>query len=470
VTVTSLAGAPAFVPGTAVTRGVSDTARAGLGEIDGRTVSWFALGGGPHRGAIGEAEGIVVERAVRLATELGVPVVGTLATSGAEVGAGVVGLHAWGRVARELTRASGVVPIVLTVTGPCVSGPALMLALADHVVMTADAFAYVSGPDAVAQMTGMVLDHRQLGGPAVHATRTGLASLVVESKEAAEDAVADLLSFLPSNHLEAEHPPVAFVDDPVDRECDLAATAIPERATASYDVRDVVRDVLDVDTFLEVRARNATNIVTAYGRLGGRAVAVVANQPCQRAGTIDISASHKAARFVQSCDAFNLPIVTFVDTPGFEPGKELEWRGMIRHGAQLVHAYAEATVPRLCVVLRKAYGGAYIVMDSKGMGNDYCVAWPSAEIAVMGASGAVAVLFGRRLAEMDDGEKRGAERVRLEDEYAATYLSPWLSAERGLVDEVIEPSRTRSVLIDALRCLVTKRDGGPQRRHSNGPL
>lgn len=468
MTLASVVSEPTEVHGTAVTRRVSDTARAGLGEIDGRTVSWFVLEGGPHRGAIGEAEGVVLERAVRLATELGVPLVGTLATSGADVGAGVVGLHAWGRVARELTRASGVVPIVLTVTGPCVSGPALMLALADHVVMTSGAFAYVSGPDAVASMTAIAVDHRQLGGADVHGARTGLASLVVENGGEAAEAVADLLSFLPSNHL--EDPPLAFVDDPVDRTCERAAAVIPERPTASYDVRDVVSDVLDGETFLEVRARNATNIVTGYGHLGGRPVGVVANQPCQRAGTIDIAASHKAAWFVQSCDAFNIPIVTFVDTPGFEPGKELEWRGMIRHGAQLVHAYAEATVPRLCVILRKAYGGAYIVMDSKGMGNDFCVAWPSAEIAVMGAGGAVAVLFGRRLAELDDAEKGDAERMRLEEEYAATYLSPWVAAERGLVDDVIDPSETRAILAQALRCLTTKREDGPQRHHSNGPL
>ena len=279
---------------------------------------------------------------------------------------------------------------------------------------------------------------------------------------------AHLLSYLPANHL--EDPPREDTDDPVDRPCARAATAVPARATASYDVRTVVGDVLDEHSFFELRSAYAPNLVTGLGRLDGRPVGVVANQPMFRAGTLDIEASRKAARFVQWCDAFNFPILTFVDTPGFEPGRDLEWRGMIRHGAELVHAYAEATVPRLCVVLRKAYGGAYIVMDSKNLGNDWCVAWPTAEIAVMGAPGAVQILYRRDLAAIADADERAREQLALETEYADRFANPYVAAERGYVDDVIAASDTRRVLAAALVRLGTKRERQPHRRHSNTPL
>jgi acetyl-CoA carboxylase carboxyltransferase component len=457
------AGTPLFAHrSTAVT--------AALGELDGRTVSWFRLYGGKHRGAIGVAEGDALERAVRTGIELGVPVVGVVATSGADVGEGVAGLHAWGRVARALTDASGVVPTLLAVVGPCLSGPALLLGLADQVVMTADAFAYVSGPDTVEAFTGVPTSRHALGGAAVHGERSGLAALVVDDEDDARGALCDLLSYLPANSL--EDPPRTPSADTIDRDCSRATGAVPARAAATYDVRTVVTDVLDTDTFLELRPGYAANLVTGMGRLGGRPVGVIANQPCRRAGTIDIGASRKAARFVQWCDAFNVPLVTFVDTPGFEPGRDLEWRGMIRHGAELVHAYAAATVPRLCVVLRKAYGGAYIVMDSKRLGNDWCVAWPGAEIAVMGASGAVQVLHGRRLAAIADDQARRAEQAALAQEYEARFSNPYAAAERGFVDEVIAAADTRRVLAAALARLASKREAPPLRpgRHSNTPL
>jgi propionyl-CoA carboxylase beta chain len=244
---------------------------------------------------------------------------------------------------------------------------------------------------------------------------------------------------------------------------------VPDAARASYDVRTVLADVLDEGSLLEVRARYASNMVTAYGRLGGRPVGVIANQPQVRAGTLDIEASRKAARFVQHCDAFNLPILTFVDTPGFEPGKDLEWRGLIRHGAELVHAYAAATVPRICLVLRKAYGGAYIVMDSRKLGNDACFAWPGAEIAVMGSKGAVQILFGKRLAAIEDAERRDKERSLLEAEYDARFCSPVEAAERGLVDDVIDPRDTRRVLGAALDVHARKRETAVPRKHSISP-
>jgi acetyl-CoA carboxylase carboxyltransferase component len=447
----------------------SDAATAMLRHVDGRLVAYFRLEGGKHRGAIGPPEGAALERLVGLAIELGVPVVGVMSTSGAELNEGVASLHAWGRLARLLSQASGSVPVVLAVIGHCTSGPALLLGLADHVVMTADTFAYVSGPEAVAEFTGVPIDRRALGGPDVHDSRTGVASLVAGDEDDALLAVCDLLAYLPSNHL--EEPPTESLpaDDPLDRPCRRAAVAVPDEGRASYDVRSVVADVLDAGSFLEVRARYAPNMVTGYGRLGGRSVGVVANQPLQRAGTLDIEASRKAARFVQACDAFNVPILTFVDTPGFEPGKDLEWRGMIRHGAELVHAYAAATVPRICLVLRKAYGGAYIVMDSKELGNDACFAWPGAEIAVMGPKGAVQVLFGKSLAAIDDAEERNRARTELEVDYELRYCSPAVAAERGLVDDVIEPLDTRRVLGAALALHARKREHGVVRKHSITP-
>ena len=451
-----------------VAAGREGAARAELRELEGRLVGWFRLAGGKRRGAIGPTEGETIERLVRTACDAGVPVVGVLATSGADLTEGVSSLHAWGRVARALAEASGVVPVVLCVVGPCVSGPSLVLGLADAVVMTADAFAYVSGPSTVAAMTGRQLDHGELGGADVHRLRSGVATLVVEDEDAATWAAADLLAYVPSNNCEA--PPAYTSTDSAERLCTTAADLVPATPTASYDVRAVMADVLDRDSFFELRASYAPNLVTALGRLGGRPVGVVANQPQQLAGTLDINASQKGARFVQWCDAFNLPLVTFVDTPGYQPGKDLEWRGIIRHGAELVHAYAAATVPRLGVVLRKAYGGAYIVMDCKTLGNDYCCAWPGAEIAVMGAPGAVAILEGRRLADVSDVDERERLRTELEDEYERRYCTPHAAAERGFVDEVIDPRETRRVLCGALRALANKREHLPRRRHANGPL
>ena len=440
-------------------------------ELEGRRVAWFRLAGGKHRGALGPTEGDVIERLVRLALDIGVPIVGELDTGGADVTEGLPALHAWGRIAAALAEASGAVPIILTVTGPCVGGTSLLLGLADHVVMTADAFAYVSGPQTVAEFTGVTTDREELGGADVHFRRSGLASLVVPDEDDATWAVADLLSYLPSNYL--EEPPAVSVGDAVDRACRCSADTVPVNPTSSYDVREVVSDVLDLESFLEVGEAHAANVVTGYGRLDGWAVGVVANQPCQLAGTLDIEASQKAARFVQQCDAFGLPLITFVDCPGYQPGKDQEWRGIIRQGAQLVHAYAEATVPRLCVIMRKSYGGAFIVMDSKGLGNDLCVAWPGAEIAVMGAAGAVQILHGKRLAAVADAAERGRMQADLEADYSAQFCTPAVAAERGYVDDVIDPLDTRKVLAAGLSSLRTKRApkrGRKPARHSNTPL
>ncbi len=435
-------------------------------DFGGHRVMLVDLRGPDRRGAIGEAGARAAAGAVDRATRLGVPVVARFDTSGADLTEGVAALHGWGLLARAIGRASGSVPLVAVVTGACVSGPALLLGLVDHVVMTPDAFAFLSGPAAVVEMTGRSVGHADLGGAELHHRRTGLASLVVDGDSVA-DAVGAILDHLPPDHL--ADPPPGPASDPVDRRCETAAAAMPARPESVYDVRRVIEDVVDRDSFLELGAGFAPNLVTGFGRLAGRSVGIVANQPAHRAGTIDIAASQKGARFVAHLDAFNVPILTLVDTPGFEPGRDLEWRGMIRHGAQLVHAYAAATVPRLGTILRKAYGGAYIVMDSRGVGNDLCIAWPGAEIAVMGARGAVAVLHGRRLAALG-GAQREAERARLEAEYAERFSGPYEAAERGLVDAVIDPGDTRRVLAAALDGIATKREVRVPRRHANSPL
>ena len=456
------------LPSVPVTKHRSASAVAQLTELGGHRIAEFSIRGGTHAGSIGPAEGATLARIGQSAIDLGLPIVGTIASSGADVSEGLPSLHAWGEVARVLANASGVVPIILCVVGPCVSGPALLLGLADVVIMTEGAFAYVSGPETVRSFTGEIVDNSTLGGAIFHGQRSGVAEMVVGTEAEAALAAAHVLDYLPSNHLETPAP--VFCDDPVERKCDSAQSTVPTQSSLAYDVRIVIEDVLDKSSFLELRANHAANLVPGLGRLDGQSVGIIANQPDYRAGTIDIGASEKAARFVQWCDCFNLPLITFVDTPGFEPGRDLEWRGMIRHGAELVHAYAAASVPRLGVILRKSYGGAYIVMDSKGLGNDWCGAWPTAEIAVMGARGAVQILEGKTLRDISDQDERSAKSETLEVEYSEKFANPYVAAERGLIDSVIEPRETRSVLAKVLEQISSKREPSLFRRHTNTPL
>jgi len=361
------------------------------------------------------------------------------------------------------------VPVVLVVDGPCLGGTALVLGLADVVVMTARATAFVNGPEASARITGSAtLDADLLGGSWVHGARTGVADLVVDDLDEAFDLVADLLDHLPPNNHEA--PPTVASSDPSNRPTRAAADAVPTDGRASYDVRRVITDVVDDRAFLELRARFGTSVVTGLARVAGLPIGVLANQPSQLAGALDIEGSQKGAGFIRFCDAFGLPIVTLVDTPGFRPGRDQEWRGMIRHGAKLAFAYAEATVPRVCVVLRKAYGGAFIVMDCKSMGNDCALAWPTAEIAVMGAKGAVEILHRRALNGAGSDGEREARRDQLEADYEAVHLSPTVALERGYVDEIIDPADTRGAVAGALLALAAKRERLRARRHDNIPL
>jgi len=438
-----------------VGKGIVGAVTSVVDRIGGRNVVVCRALGSMRRGAITHADGVRLGEAADQARHLGIPFVFFVASSGADVHDGVAALHGWGRAAAAISRCSGQVPVIAAATGPVVSGPALLLGLSDLVVMSAEAVAYVSGPQMVAEFTGIQIGLRELGGTATHSRSSGLCT--VESDDV-DGAVAELLEYLPSNT--DELPPVATVSDSVLRPTPELRTVIPDRKAASYDVRDVIRSVGDDGELRELWPRWAGQIVTAFARLGGMPVGVVANQPRILAGTLDIAASQKAARFVRLCDAFNLPIVSLVDTPGFLPGKDLEWRGMIRHGAELAFAYAQATVPRICLILRKAFGGAYIVMDSRGVGNDLCLAWPEAEVAVMGASGAVQILH-RRLDP--------SERTESESAYEEAYLNPWPAAERGLVDEVIDPADTRLALCAALRQLCTKRELVVGRKHDAGP-
>ena len=425
----------------------------------GREAVWLTVDGEVHKGALSAAASHIIATAAQTARSKGLPLVTQMESSGADILEGIAALHGWGTAAKALADCSGVVPTISIVTGPAVSGPALLIGLSDFVVMTDDSYAFVSGPTMVAEFTGIEVSTDELGGAGTHARHSGASSVVVPDIAGAIAWVEELLEFLPSNVDQLA--PITETDDSDDRLTPEAGALIPETSTGSYDVRDVIASIVDDGHYMEIRARWAGNVITAFANMAGYSIGIVANQPISLAGTLDIPASQKAARFVSFCDAFNIPVLTLVDTPGFYPGKDLEWRGMIRHGAQLVFAYARATVPRICVILRKSYGGAYIVMDSKEMGNDLCLAWPWAELAVMGAGQAAAILQRRAT---DD------ERAAFEADYSERLLNPYIAAERGYVDAVIDPADTRREICAALHMLRDKREKLVSRKHDNTPL
>ncbi len=443
----------------ALSRLLPSKAHADVRDFGDRSVVWVEFHDDDELIRLSSGTSSLLERSIDAALDQRIPFVLTMSCAGADIVEGIPALHGWGLVAAALTRCSGVVPTAIIVDGPAVSGPALLLGIADITVMTADSYAFVQGPTMVEQFTGVGISIDELGGAANHARYTGVPTAVVADRAAAIDLTEEILAYLPT-HVD-EEPPRWPTDDPADRPCPEAGEQIPESSTGSYDVRKVAAAIADEDSVLELRDRWAANVVTAFATIDGRPVGIVANQPISLAGTLDIPASQKAARFVALCDAFNLPIITLVDTPGFYPGKDLEWRGMIRHGAQLVYAYARATVPRICVILRKSYGGAYIVMDSKTMGNDLCLAWPWAEIAVMGAGQAAAILARRATPE---------EKAEFELDYADRLLNPYVAAERGFIDAVIEPADTRAEIAAALAVLDDKREQLVERKHGNSPL
>ncbi len=433
--------------------------RARVADIDGRRIIEVDAQGSERAGSLAPSDGHTIAAGARYAVEQRLPLLIRLASSGADIEQGVDALDGWGTAARELTRGSGIIPIIVIVTGPAVSGPALMLGLADIVVMTGEAYAFVSGPHMVEQFTGVPIGTDDLGGSGMHGRTSGVASFVATDIADADAIVAEVLALLP-DHTDDDAPAMPCTD-PVDRPTPEAFDVLPETATGSYDVRHILRSIVDDAHFVEPHAGWAANLVTGFASIGGRPVGVVANQPQTVAGTLDIPASRKGGRFVAFCDAFNLPLLTVIDTSGFYPGKDTEWRGMIRYGAQMAFAYARATVPRVNLTTRKSYGGAYIVMDSKRMGNDIAMAWPSAEIAVMGAKGAVEILHRRNTPE---------ERLELEQSYEERLLNPYIAAERGTIDAVIHPADTRREIAAAFDMLTTKRERLPRRRHDNSPL
>ena len=442
-----------------LSRLVPGAARPMLRDIDGRDVIWIDVDQPGEMVHLSSATSSKIEVGLRTAHDVGLPVVLVISSAGSDIVEGMPALHAWGRLASALAACSGGVPTIIVVDGPAVSGPALLLGLADFTIMTARSYAFVNGPVMVEQFTGIGIDIDELGGAANLARYTGVPTMVVADRDAAVEAAEALLAYLPDN---VDVEPARWAnDDPADRPCPEAGDLMPATSTGSYDVRKVAEAIVDEGSLLELRDRWAANAVTAFATIDGRPIGIVANQPVSLAGTLDIPGSQKAARFVAFCDGFNLPIITLVDTPGFYPGKDLEWRGMIRHGAQLVFAYARATVPRICVILRKSYGGAFIVMDSKTMGNDLCLAWPGAELAVMGAGQAAAILQRRATPE---------ERVAFEADYTERLLNPYVAAERGYVDAVVDPADTRREIAAALAMLDDKREALAPRKHGNTPL
>jgi acetyl-CoA carboxylase carboxyltransferase component len=438
----------------------------GWGTVDGRKVFVFSQDFTVFGGALGEVFAEKIHKLMDLALKVGAPVVGINDGAGARIQEGVVSLASYGGIFYRNVKASGVTPQISVIMGPCAGGAVYSPAMTDFIFMVDEtSYMFITGPDVVKQVTGEEVSQQDLGGARVHTGTSGVAQFVSADDKSCLDDVKYLLSFLPSNNL--EEPPLEPTSDPVDRRCEELYDILPTSPSQPYDMRDVVRSVADDGDFFEYAPAWAGSIVCGFARLDGRTVGIVGNQPSMYAGVLDKESSAKGARFVRTCDGFNIPLVTFVDVPGFLPGVDQEHGGIIRHGAKLLYAYCEATVPRVSVITRKAYGGAYVVMDSKSIGSDLCFAWPSAEFAVMGAQGAVEIVHRRALAEADDPE---ALRAELLEEYAEEHLNPWEATDRGYVDDVIDPAETRTKLIAALDVLSSKREELPNRKHGNIPL
>ena len=442
----------------------------GHGTIDGRTVYVFSQDFTVFGGSLGEVFAEKIVKVMDLAQKMGCPVIGLNDSGGARIQEGVVALAGYADIFYRNVRASGVVPQISVVMGPCAGGAVYSPAITDFIFMVREtSHMFITGPEVIRTVTGEEVSMEELGGAQSHATRSGVAHFATDSEEECLAMVRELLAFIPQNNLET--PPRLAPGDPVDRMEPELASIVPDQPTKPYDMTRVIELVVDDGDFFEVAPLYAQNIVVGFARLDGHAVGVVGNQPRSMAGVLDIDASIKAARFVRFCDAFNIPLVTFVDVPGFLPGTAQEYGGIILHGAKLLYAYAEATVPKLTVITRKAYGGAYDVMSSKHVGADFNAAWPTAEVAVMGPEGAVNIVFRREIeaAEADGGDA-AARRAELVEDYKERFANPYTAAERGYVDAVIEPEETRPWLIRALHASLTKRESRPPRKHGNIPL
>jgi acetyl-CoA carboxylase carboxyltransferase component len=445
---------------------LGDGVVTGYGTIDRRLVYVYSQDFTVFGGSLSETQAEKICKIMDLAMKNGAPVVGLNDSGGARIQEGVLSLGGYADIFLKNTLASGVVPQISMIMGPCAGGAVYSPAITDFIVMVKNtSYMFVTGPDVVKTVTHEQVSFEDLGGALTHASTSGVSHFAAEGEEDAIFLVQKLLSYLPSNNME-DAPVVLSEDDPL-RTDEALDALVPEEPNKPYDMREVITKVVDDGEFLEIMQHWAGNILIGYARLDGRSVGIVANQPAMLAGVLDINASVKAARFVRFCDAFNIPIVTFVDVPGFLPGTAQEHAGIIRHGAKLIYAYAEATVPKLTIVVRKAYGGAYCVMSSKHMRGDINLAWPSAEIAVMGPDGAVNIIFRKEITEAADPEET---RTRLVAEYREKFANPYVAASRGFLDAVIEPHLTRPRLINALEMLQNKRDVNPAKKHGNIPL
>jgi propionyl-CoA carboxylase beta chain len=448
------------------TRPWGDAVVTGRGTIFGRTVFLFSQDFTVFGGSLSEVFAEKVCKVMDLAVAYGCPIIGINDSGGARIQEGVVSLAGYAEIFWRNVQASGVIPQISLVMGPCAGGAVYSPAITDFTLMVeGSSYMFITGPDVVKTVTGEEVSFEELGGAATHATRSGVAHFTAPDEESCLEDARYLLSFLPQNNLESS--PWAAPTDPVDREDPALDELVPDSPNKPYDMKQVIARVVDDGDFLEVQPGWAQNIVCGFARLGGHAVGVVGNQPSALAGVLDIDASVKAARFVRTCDAFNVPLVTLVDVPGFLPGTAQEWGGIIRHGAKLLYAFAEATVPKLTVITRKAYGGAYDVMSSKHIRADVNFAWPTAEVAVMGPDGAVNIVFRKEIEAAEDPDARREELIA---DYKERFANPYTAAERGYVDDVIEPRRTRPMLIGALETALTKRVEGPRRKHGNIPL
>jgi propionyl-CoA/long-chain acyl-CoA carboxylase carboxyl transferase subunit len=456
--------------GVAANRPYGDGVVTGFGTIDGRPVCVYSQDFTVFGGSLGEVYGEKIVKLMDHALTTGCPLIGINDGGGARIQEGVVALGLFGQIFYRNVLASGVIPQISLIMGPCAGGAVYSPALTDFTLMVeATSHMFITGPDVIRTVTGEEVSFEDLGGAHAHNTRSGVAHYRAKNEDDCLDFARELLSYLPSNNL--DDPPVAPPASPGTLEITgtdaVLDTLIPDSPNQPYDMHQAITTVLDEGEFCEIHAGFAPNIIVGFGRIDGASVGVVANQPMHLAGCLDIDASEKAARFVRTCDAFSIPVLTFVDVPGFLPGTGQEWGGIIRRGAKLIYAYAEATVPKVTVITRKAYGGAYDVMGSKHLGGDVNLAWPTAQIAVMGAQGAVNILYRRELAAAGDADQLRAQRA---SEYEDTLANPYIAAERGYVDAVIRPAETRSQVIRALRALRTKRQSLPPRKHGNIPL
>ena len=440
----------------------------GTATVDGRPIALYSQDFTVFGGSLGEVHADKIVKIAEFALKSGIPLIGINDSGGARIQEGVASLNGYGKIFRLNTRSSGVIPQISLILGPCAGGSAYSPALTDFTVMVKETSnMFITGPDVIKTVTGEEVGMEELGGAFTHNTKSGNAHYLAESEADAIDYVKALLSYLPSNNLDGS--PNLPATETLDKtEQDRALNAlIPDSPNQPYDMKVLIQTLVDEGEFLEVHALFAPNVVVGFARIEGQSIGIIANQPSQLAGTLDINSSEKAARFLRFCDAFSIPILTLVDVPGFMPGTEQEWNGIIRRGAKLLYAYAEASVPLVTLITRKAYGGAFIVMGSKYLGSDINFAWPTAEIAVMGAQGAVNILYRKELSEAKDQD---AKRVELMAEYTEKFSNPYLAAERGTIDSVIEPEESRQYITKAFRTLKTKRDALPARKHGNIPL